>query len=153
MELGKFIKTTIGEYLNEGINYSNSYLRQIIDDFFIYIEEFEYKKKFNMCDVFIYEFINYIQDEYNITDWKIYQLNHYNGNIKKTEYEDVKRTEIYHIMVRIGSDKFIDLTPEQFGIDENYMVYNKKEIENLFSNINEITISELKSFCRGKLHI
>jgi hypothetical protein len=78
------IRTILSEFLNE--SKSDITLDFIINDFFNYITEFEYLEKYNMCDVFIYEFIEFIEDRYDITDYKIIQLNHYKLNTKNTPY-------------------------------------------------------------------
>jgi hypothetical protein len=143
------IRTILSEFLNE--SKSDITLDFIINDFFNYIKEFEYLEKYNMCDVFIYEFIEFIEDRYDITDYKIIQLNHYKLNTKNTPYENIKPKNIYHIVLQVY-DKYIDLTPEQFGILGDYNIYSLSDIKNQFININKITKDELYKFCRGKFH-
>jgi hypothetical protein len=145
----KDMRKYVHEYLNENI--SGKKLIFIINDFFKYIEEFEYSEKYNMCDVFIYEFVEFIEDKYNIKNYKILQLNHYKLNTKNTPYKTTKPENIYHIVLQVG-DKYIDLTPEQFGNLSSYKIYSLSDIKSQFININEIKKGELYKYCRGKFH-
>jgi len=139
------------QFINEKINFNLNYLDFIINDFFIYIEEFEYKEKNNMCDVFVYHFIDFLNEKYKIIDVDIISLNYYLGNIEGTYYKNTERKNIFHIMLKMG-DKYIDLTPEQFGINEKYKIYNNNDIKKLFLNINIIDDITLNKYCKGKIH-
>lgn len=111
--------------------------------------DLDYSRKDNMCDVFVYEFIKYLkQNNYN-ANYEIYNLNNYLGDM--SFFKNRKRIDIYHVVLKLGN-KFLDLTPEQFGFKKNYKIYTINDLKKMFLNIKKIDLNELKRTCVFKLH-